>query len=216
MNNSSDISLKNYILPIFLTQDESTFVGTAFCINNYLITAGHVVSNFRMYYVKSEGKFYELSPYNWIERLIPTDDNSENDIAVYSLSEFRSPLSIAKDSPEYDTEANVTCWQKENNTVKQVDTNSLILGDDESEYFYILATLERITHGASGCPIIQGNKVVGMLTMGIDKCVLNMKALQENGISPDMIDQLQTLNNNTCHILRPEFINDILNKLPIK
>lgn len=210
-SNNSDYS--RFILPIFYCNDETTFVGTAFCIDNYLITAGHVVSDFRVYFVKNDDEFYELSPYDWFTRLIPTKDKLEKDIAIYPMPDLKSPLSIAQHKPKFDSEANVICWQKANYSIQRMITNSLILDNHSNENFYRIATTQRITHGSSGCPILSENEVVGMLTIGVDKCVLNREEFMANGRTNKEITGIQKLNNNTCYILTPEFINKILNNI---
>lgn len=203
--------IEDYVIPLFFEPDMSAFIGTAFLIDNYLITAGHVVPNFRTYYVKNNNEFYPLDPYNWRIRLFQ-NEIKHNDIAIYRFDGVKSPLSLSAESPHNDSVAKIICWQQNGDSISQIDTDSLILGKDVNTNFYKLATIVRITHGSSGCPILQGNKVVGMLTMGNDSCIMDYKGLLDDGLLPDDIYRKQKLYDNTCYILRPEFIKDIIDK----
>lgn len=198
--------VNDYIIPLFLRNDISTYVGSAFLVNDYIITAGHVVSDFRIYHTKIGGEMIQLSPFDWVVRRSPDENHPQNDMAIYRIDGLESPLELSSESPKSDTEAKVICWQKDGDGIIQKITNSLILNVDYDNYFYKIATLDRITHGASGCPVLQGNKVIGMLTQGVVSCSLNTELLFQEGLSSQDIANLQVLNNNMCYILRPELI----------
>ncbi len=203
----------DYIVPLFESKDLASFIGTAFRIDNFLITAGHVVPHYRIYYTKDNRRFFEIDPDNWLIRQHSKGDTPERDVAICKFEGLKSELSLST-SPLDDTEADVMCWQKKGNSPIAFNTKGLVCrNSDENTNFYKLVTCDRITHGSSGCPILQGNKVVGMLTIGTDKCTLDRNAYLAAGASQEQIDEFQRIEENTCYILRPEYIQKVLDSV---
>ena len=207
--------ISDYILPLFYDKNDATFIGTAFCINNFLITAGHVVSDYRIYYTKSKNRFIEIYPDRWLIRQRPKPDHPENDIAICLFEGLKSPLVLSPETPIPDTEAEVICWQKNGSLIKQVITNSLIYNQPDQSVFYRVITIERITHGASGCPIIQKNNIIGILTMGTDKCIIDKEAYITAGATSEQIRSFQNVGENTCLFLPSNIIQTVLNKVAL-
>ena len=53
--------IANYIMPLFRQcGDERSFAGTAFCIDDYLITAGHVINTEATYYLRNGQDWHPL------------------------------------------------------------------------------------------------------------------------------------------------------------
>ena len=117
---------------------------------------------------------------------------------------------MSSEIPTKDTEAEVICWQKNGSLIKQVITNSLIAKYPDLSYFYRVITCKRITHGASGCPIIQGNNIIGMLTSGTDKCIIDKEAYITAGVSFEQIRSIQQNGENTCLFLPSNIIQAVL------
>ncbi len=207
--------ISNFIVPLLENKKDHTFIGTAFCINNFLITAGHVISEYRMYYAKSGNKFFEIYPDYWIIRQHADPDHPEKDIAICRLDGLKSPLILSTEMPIHDTEAEIICWQKEGSSIKQTITNSLIYRQIDQPSLYKAITLNRITHGASGCPILQDNKIIGMLVIGTDKCILNYEAYINLGATHEQIKQFQSNGENTCLFIPSKAIQDLLNELQL-
>lgn len=201
----------DYIVPLFESKDLTSFIGTAFCIDNFLITAGHIVPHYRIYYTKDNRRFFEIYPENWIIRQHPKEDYPERDVAICKLEGLKSELSLST-SPLDDTEADVICWQKKGNSPIAFSTKGLVCrNSDENTNFYKLVTCDRITHGSSGCPILQGNKVVGMLTHGVDNPTFDPNDYPN--ASQDLINEILRNKQNTCRILRPEYIQKVLDSV---
>ena len=50
-----------FVMPIFRQAgNERSFAGTAFCIDNYLVTAGHVIDTQMVYYVRNGNDYHPL------------------------------------------------------------------------------------------------------------------------------------------------------------
>ena len=73
-----------YVLPIFRQcGDERSFAGTAFCVDGYLITAGHVLNKVQTYYVRNGSDWHPLLHELWIPRQYPDADKRGYDVALY-------------------------------------------------------------------------------------------------------------------------------------
>ena len=157
-----------YVMPIFRQMgNERSFAGTAFCIDDYLVTAGHVLSYKAPCYVRNGNDYHLLHFDNWMPRQVPTDDHTGYDIALYPIPGLRSPLSLASNDAEPNDHLHIVCWQMHGLAPEQVTTQGLVIKDRDLEGYFRLATVAHITHGCSGCPSFgDDGKVYGMITMG--------------------------------------------------
>lgn len=157
-----------YVMPIFRQMgNERSFAGTAFCIDDYLVTAGHVLSYKAPCYVRNGNDYHLLHFDNWMPRQVPTDDHTGYDIALYPIPGLRSPLSLASNDAEPNDHLHIVCWQMRGLAPEQVTTQGLVIKDRDLEGYFRLATVAHITHGCSGSPSFgDDGKVYGMITMG--------------------------------------------------
>ncbi len=155
-------------MPIFRQMGNvRSFAGTAFCIDDYLVTAGHVIDSQQVYYVRNGNDFHVLEHDKWIPRILPADDRLGYDVAFYPVPGLKSPLSLATSDAKRNAHLNVLCWQLKPQELLQVSTQGLVLQDAEEAGYQHISTVEHITHGCSGCPVFDGDgKVLGMITMG--------------------------------------------------
>ena len=94
--------------------------------------------------------------------------------------------------------------------LQQVYTPCIVRGDADDEGYFQISTAERITHGASGCPVYKDGKVYGILTMGRD--------YYENtsgfaGIPPQHHRLMHRLEENTCWVFKSSYIKRFLPQL---
>ena len=161
--------LSHYVMPLFRRMgDERSFAGTAFCVDDYLITAGHVINQEQTYYLRNGSDWHPLQFDQWVPRQLPGDDKHGYDIAIYPIPGLTSPLSLADDDAEPHDELRVICWQWLPAGLQQVDTQCLVLDERDEQGYLRIATVDRITHGSSGCPIVRDGRVYGIVTMGRD------------------------------------------------
>lgn len=166
---SSSKMLSDYILPMFRRLGEvRSFAGTAFCVDGYLITAGHVLTTEDTYYVRNGNDWHPLQHDQWIPRQLPSDDKRGYDVAIYPVPGLQSPLSLADEDASPHDELDVVCWQWLPDGLHRVETQALVLNEPDEEGYLRIATVDRITHGSSGCPVMRDGKVYGIVTMGRD------------------------------------------------
>ena len=68
-------------MPIFRQMgNERSFAGTAFCIDDYLVTAGHVLTFPNTCYVRNGSDYHPLHFEQWIPKQLPTDDHIGYDV----------------------------------------------------------------------------------------------------------------------------------------
>ena len=83
--------------------------------------------------------------------------------------------------------------------LQQVFTQCLVLKEEDDEGYRRISTVDRITHGSSGCPVISDGKVYGIVTMGRDH-------VETGGMSP----LKRSLEQNTCWIFKVSHIRRFL------
>lgn len=194
-----------FILPVYRRpNDERSWVGSSFLIPNYLITAGHVLNYRQDCFVRVGDRYLRLEHSRWLAGQVPLDDMLGFDAAIYPLEGMKSPLSLATAEAVQHQELTITGWQRLNGEVQQVTTSCLVLGDDENEEAYFkIATVDRITHGASGCPIYRDGKVYGLLAMGRDEYNLPQGL---DYMTPSELDMRRSMETNTCWVFRASHI----------
>ena len=186
------MEVNSYVMPLFRRPgDERSFAGTAFCIGGYLVTAGHVLTSPNTYYVRNGDDWHPLEHLMWIPKQLPASDQLGYDVALYPIPGLQSPLSLSDHDAEPDDELDVLCWQWKPDGLKQVSTRCLVLKEPDEQGYLRIATVDRITHGSSGCPVMRDGKVYGILTMGRD-------AVDTAGMTP-LKSQLE---RNTCWVFK--------------
>jgi len=157
-----------YVMPIFRQYgQERSFAGTAFCIDEYLVTAGHVIQNPVTYYVRNGNDYHALDFKMWIPEQLPASDRMDYDIALYPIPGLKSPLSLATTDAVPNDELEILCWQWRLEGLQQVRTQGLVLKENDEQGHLRIATVDHITHGCSGCPAFDSDgSVRGMVTMG--------------------------------------------------
>lgn len=155
-------------MPIFRRYgDPRSFAGTAFCIDGYMVTAGHVIDTPMTHYVRNGNDFHALEFKKWIPEILPADDRLGYDIAMYPVPGLKSPLSLADIDAEPNDSLDILCWQLRQSGPQQVATQGLVIKDRDMAGHMRIATVDHITHGCSGCPAFDSyGKVYGMITMG--------------------------------------------------
>lgn len=186
-----------YVMPIFRRNgDPRSFAGTAFCIDDYLVTAGHVLTSPSTYYVRNGADYHPLQFDQWIPKQLPADDRTGYDIAFYPIPGLKSPLSLADvDAEPYDS-LDVLCWQMRPNGPQQVFTQGLVIKEPDVAGYLRLSTVTHITHGCSGCPVFDNEgHVYGMVTMG-------RSDVDGKGLSP----LSHRLEQNTCWAFKTNYL----------
>lgn len=192
--------IANYIMPLFRQcGDERSFAGTAFCIDDYLITAGHVINTEATYYLRNGQDWHPLQYDQWIPRQLPTTDKRGYDVALYPIPGLKSPLSLADADTEPLDHLDVLCWQMLPQGLRQVGTQSLVLNEQDEDGYRRISPVDRITHGSSGSPVMRDGKVYGIITMGRDH-------VDTAGMSP----LKRSLEQNTCWIFKVSHIRRFL------
>ncbi len=197
----NDIIYIPYVMPIFRQMgNERSFAGTAFCIDGYLVTAGHVLTYPETCYVRNGSDYHPLHFDRWVPRQLPTSDHTGYDIACYPVQGLESPLSLGDSDAEPNDKLNVLCWQMRGIAPRQVSTPGLVIKDPDLEGYFRLATANYITHGCSGCPAFGNDgKVYGMITMG-------RKDIDAHNLAP----LSRQMEQNTCWAFKTSYIKRFL------
>jgi hypothetical protein len=188
-------------MPIFRRNgDPRSFAGTAFCIDGYLVTAGHVIDTPITHYVRNGNDYHPLYFECWRPEIVPADDRLGYDVAFYPVPGLKSPLSLADIDAEPNDHLDILCWQYKPSGLQQVATQGLVIKDPDLAGHVRIASVDRITHGCSGCPAFDSDgKVYGMITMGrADVDVKNLAPL------PRQMEQ------NTCWAFKTSYIKRFL------
>lgn len=199
------MDLESYVLPLFRRQgDERSFAGTAFCINGYLVTAAHVINTESTYYAMNRGYWIPLDFSRWLPQQPAEVDKRGFDAAFYPAPGLKSPLSLADDDASVNDELEVVCWQWRPEGLSQVVTQSLVLDEPDDHCYLRLSTVDKITHGSSGAPVIADGKVYGIIAMGRDFInttglhPLNQR-LELNTCWAYKVSQMRQLLADSCH-----------------
>ena len=199
------MDLESYVLPLFRRRgDERSFAGTAFCIDGYLVTAAHVIDSESTYYAMSNGYWIPLEFSRWIPQQPVEVDKRGFDAAFYPAPNLKSPLSLADDDATVNDELEVVCWQWRPEGLSKVVTQSLVLDEPDDRSYLRLSTVDKITHGSSGAPVIADGKVYGIIAMGRDFInttglhPLNQR-LEQNTCWAYKVSQMRQLLADSCH-----------------
>lgn len=165
--------------------------GVGVIVGHFLITAGHVVDSAEKVYATVNGKTYCLDDSNrmFFQSMGDDDyDTTHNDIAIFKINEIESPLRLSDKLPETNSKYTSIYFVEETqisdnehiplifriSSTLSIEESSCIYEGDDAGYFFACKT-EKILHkGNSGCPLIDGFTVYGILSAGVPgqhKCV---------------------------------------------
>ena len=96
-------------------------------------------------------------------------------------------------------ELEVVCWQMRPAGPERLATQSLVIKEPDENAYLRLATVDRITHGSSGSPVMRDGKVYGVLTMGRDH-------VESAGMAP----LRRQLEQNTCWAFKASRVRSFL------
>lgn len=158
----------DFILPI-----NGALEGTGVLVGNIFITAGHVVTGYETPFVIFSGNTYNLTS----ENKIYIDDNTSKswegfDLAMYRMDGIESPLVLAQDLPDNNTEL---ISMSRHTVVNRTSEGIFGIHEDRilenipgkiichyGNYFECLIDGE-LCKGRSGSPLLDGNNVIGIL-----------------------------------------------------
>ena len=211
MEPNAAAEIKNYVMPIVRRAfDDRSFAGTAFCISGHLLTASHVLQTAQTYFVRNGEDYHPLQYIMWQPSQVQAVDKLGYDVAIYPLGEMPSPLSLSDKDTEKGDELEVLCWQMRNGRLEQVLTPCIVRGNADEEGYFQISTAQRITHGASGCPVLKDGKVYGMLTMGRDFFETPRGGFM--GIPRQHQGLMRRLEENTCWVFKTSHIKRFMPK----
>ena len=198
------MNYQTFITPIFVRMlgvnqnIRITFVGNGFFIDNYFITAAHVIKDNQGEkcqsnpYIIVDGCEIELTrekayrwktlPYDMEGQPFGHDDIKNGDVAVFKMLGMKSELKLSKTLPSYGDILSCDFFHivsPDNHSLKK-DTNSLYLWETQGTVYdasgfsgnFFGATMSPIhptDGGSSGCPLIKNNIVYGILHAGNPK-----------------------------------------------
>jgi hypothetical protein len=156
-----DTNLKRYIPQLYMEGKES---GCGIFVGDLFITEAHIINPHLYYYVDFQGKRVFLSKKNQI--FFEYDENRNHpdglDLAIYRFENIMSPFVLVDEFPEDDTSLTITYYEV---STKEFKICSAKMQDIMGNYFGA-NTSEILAEGNSGSPIIQGNRVYGILNSG--------------------------------------------------
>lgn len=211
MENYSD-----YIVPIYTADNEQSFSGTGFVLNDILITAGHVPHPGDYIFIKVGDKFISRAIYDLIRIVRPgaVADGDNPDIAIYHIPGVESPLELATELPsEKDVLTNI-CWLKTPLGLKQITSECRLFGNSSTDLkdktFFQFCPNNRLTHGSSGSPLLIGNKVYGMLVIGTEQYKLTQEGNEalKQSFSEKEIEQYIAIMQHICTAKNALFIQE--------
>ncbi len=175
------MTYEKFIVPILASNEselsDNDYRGTGFIIDEYLITAGHVVNGFTYFGYKFEGKIHTISNpcvnelgerENDRYKQIGIDTLIKEDLAIFKIENCGSPLQLGfKDE-------DISCiyhgYSFEDNSIIVFHINAIPLRSLRKDRKKVLNCkyLNNIDldYGNSGGPLFYDDKIVGMLVSG--------------------------------------------------
>lgn len=211
MENYSD-----YIVPIYTAENEQSFSGTGFVLNNMLITAGHVPHPGDFIFIKDGDEFILRTIFDLIRIVRPGSvaNDDDPDIAIYHIPGVESPLELATEMPsEKDVLTNI-CWLETPLGLKQITSECRLFGNSSTDLkdktFFQFCPNNRLTHGSSGSPLLIGNKVYGMLVIGTEHYKLTQEGNEalKQSFSEKEIEQYIAIMQHICTAKNALFIQE--------
>lgn len=162
------VDYDKYILPL-----NGSLEGTGVVVGNLFITAGHVVVGSAAPFIVISGASYNLTANN---RLFiddnPSNSSEEFDLAIYRLNGIESPLALSDMKPNKDAElvsfSRRTIVTRTSEGIFGVTEDRIldrIVGHiiDYYDNYFECRMDGKLCKGRSGSPLLERNKVVGIL-----------------------------------------------------
>ena len=166
---------REYIVPVFIGCD---FIGNAFFVGNYLITAYHVLNNKSNIKFRFKGEWYEFDDNCLLLKEYPQDFQEQAsfgyqlDLAVYKMNDKLSPLEFEDVNTSelcrylgynYLDEGNIDFVETNDIKVSIVSYHYPLYGNPIRLNNVLSSYKSSAIEGNSGGPLFQNGKVVGML-----------------------------------------------------
>ncbi len=164
---------KQYIFPIISTKD-----GSGVIVEDLFITAGHVIEDGIKPSVVINGKSFSLDKENALLFDTNSDKRSDGlDVAVFRLNEICSPLRLADFIPSEGEEL-LSCCYRHTISSNSGSPFNIFSTEIKEEWifeqrkgivtsifdnFFECQFVESLSKGSSGSPIIDDDKVIGVL-----------------------------------------------------
>jgi len=158
--------------------------GVGVIVGDYLVTAGHVLEAADKAYATVDGNTYCLDDSNrvFLQSMGNDDeDPTHNDIAIYTIDNVDSPLQLSDKLPEINsTYTNVYIVEEtivsddeslppmfRESTSLNLETSGSVFEGEYVENFFACKTEKILKEGNSGCPLLDGRIVYGILHGGV-------------------------------------------------
>lgn len=184
-SNMKFIKMKDYAPYILLICDSDNTQGCGFIVGYKFITTAHTIAQAVDPFVMVQGERVNLSKEN-AEVFIfdETEQDHEQDIAVYAVKNVNSPLSLSECVPYPNAELESYTRRIVPDLLNPllVDCKTKVSDEREGNLFGTTTSIQ-LVKGDSGSPLIADNVVYGMLIGGIENtpsCVyLSSRALKK-------------------------------------
>lgn len=210
----------NFVVPLFegipstMAEDPDkpySFVGTAFFIDNYLVTARHVISSPKVYYMLYNGEYIDLHPSGWLRNFPNKQTGKTADVAIYDAN-ISSLLKLASCyNVNNNDEVKLLYYQGKGNeaflyeAVVVQKLNFPCMGDKFAVYSNRL-----ITHGSSGAPVLYKDKVIGLIAAGFDNCEVLRPVFLQQGHTDNNINEFFKEMKKYIQFEPLSFLSDII------
>lgn len=179
---------ENYVFPVCCGTKDGESDGCGVLVGDLFVTAGHVIEHAVVAHVYIDHVDYELCKedalyYSFDDK--DSLDTNASDVAVFKLEGVTpSPLTLAEDSPSNDddlTSISYLHYGKKNPNATSVFDATIEVYEKLvcnakviklSNNFFVCDMEVQLKPGSSGSPVLDGNKVVGILHGGKEsQCV---------------------------------------------
>lgn len=181
-------TIENYVFPVCCGTKDGESDGCGVLVGDLFVTAGHVIEHAVVACVYIDHVDYELRKEDAVYYSFDDNDSLDtkaSDVAVFKLEGVTpSPLALAENSPSIDDDMTSVSYlhygKKNPNATSVFDTTievyeKLVCNAKVtklSNNFFVCNMEVQLKPGSSGSPVLDGNKVVGILHGGKDnQCV---------------------------------------------
>lgn len=181
-------TIENYVFPVCCGTKDGESDGCGVLVGDLFVTAGHVIEHAVVARVYIDHVDYELRKEDAVYYSFDDKDSLDtnaSDVAVFKLEGVTpSPLALAENSPSIDddmTSVSYLHYGKKNPYATSVFEATIEVYEklvwnakvtELSNNFFVCDMEVQLKPGSSGSPVLDGNKVVGILHGGKDnQCV---------------------------------------------
>ena len=181
-------TIENYVFPVCCGTKDGESDGCGVLVGDLFVTAGHVIEHAVVARVYIDHVDYELRKEDAVYYSFDDKDSLDtnaSDVAVFKLEGVTpSPLALAENSPSNDddlTSVSYLHYGKKNPNATSVFDSTIEVYEklvcnakvtELSNNFFVCNMEVQLKPGSSGSPVLDGNKVVGILHGGKDnQCV---------------------------------------------